>query len=119
MNATRVGQSEEEQYKQPKPYSFGYEIVDEEGNQQHRAEVADERGAVKGTYGYLDRNGFARQVNYVADQFGYRASISSNEPGVISHQPAAAVYSASDVQSEDVVPAGQPLAVRLSRSKQV
>ncbi|KAH9408828.1 hypothetical protein TYRP_011098 [Tyrophagus putrescentiae] len=92
---TAVSSSAEHQSDdhQPKPYSFGYEIADEEGNQQQRAEVGDAEGVVRGTYGILDRNGFARRVVYVADHNGFRVSVASNEPGTKSSAPSAAVFS--------------------------
>ena len=44
-----------------------------------------------GSYGLRDADGRMRVVNYVADALGYRASISTNEPGVDPKQdPAAA-----------------------------
>lgn len=121
MNGSRAVKEVE----QPKPYySFGYDIVDEEGNQQHRTEVSDGAGTVRGTYGFLDRNGYARQVAFIADNFGFRASVSSNEPNQKSHQPAAVVFSAGEEStSQEVVPTqeaiGQPLALRMSKRKSV
>lgn len=44
-----------------------------------------------GSYGLRDHDGRVRTVNYVADAHGYRAQISTNEPGVDPKQdPAAA-----------------------------
>ncbi|GFS44002.1 cuticle protein 10.9 [Trichonephila inaurata madagascariensis] len=37
-----------------RPYEFGYEFGDGLGMTQHRREVADGTGAVKGGYGYRD-----------------------------------------------------------------
>ena len=34
-----------------------------------------------GSYGYTDGHGIYRQVDYVADKNGFRASIKTNEPG--------------------------------------
>jgi len=39
-------------------------------------------GAVTGSYGLRDADGRVRTVNYIADAQGFRASISTNEPGV-------------------------------------
>ncbi|XP_035216067.1 fibrous sheath CABYR-binding protein-like [Stegodyphus dumicola] len=64
------------------PYEFGYEMNDGNGTDQHRQEIADETGAVKGSYGYKDPLGVYRLVNYFADQNGFRAFIQTNEPGV-------------------------------------
>ena len=76
----------------PKPYSFGYNTVDEYGTQLGRQEVADGNGNVRGSYSYRDPNGQFRQVQYVADQAGFRAEVDTNEHGVVSHRPADAVY---------------------------
>lgn len=119
--------------KQPKPYSFGYSIADDEGNQQQRAEVGDGDGVVRGTYGILDRHGYARQVVYVADDNGFRVSVASNEPGTKSSSPAAAVFSVGSDQhqlhphlsGEEVVlpppvaPEHQPIVLRLSKRARV
>ncbi|KFM76973.1 Cuticle protein 10.9, partial [Stegodyphus mimosarum] len=64
------------------PYEFGYDMSDGNGTDQHRQEIADETGAVKGSYGYKDPLGVYRLVNYFADQNGFRAFIQTNEPGV-------------------------------------
>ena len=81
------------------PYSFGYDFVDEHGNQQERVEVSDGAGTVRGSYGYLDTNGIGRRVNYVADHLGFRASVSSNEPGVKAGNSAAVLFSTPEHQS--------------------
>lgn len=41
-----------------------------------------------GSYGLRDADGRIRTVNYIADAAGFRATISSNEPGVESKSPA-------------------------------
>ncbi|XP_003747727.1 cuticle protein 14 [Galendromus occidentalis] len=80
------GGAYEEQYA-PQPYKFGYR-VNEEWGQQHREEQADGHGNVVGSYGFTDANGIYRQVNYVADKFGFRAQVKTNEPGTASSNPA-------------------------------
>lgn len=40
----------------PQPYDFGYNIQDEYGNNQFRQESADNRGVVKGSYGYMNNH---------------------------------------------------------------
>ncbi|OQR77362.1 cuticle protein 14-like, partial [Tropilaelaps mercedesae] len=76
----------EEQYA-PQPYKFGYR-VNEEWGQQHREEQADGHGNVVGSYGFTDAHGIYRQVNYIADKFGFRAQIKTNEPGTAPSAPA-------------------------------
>ena len=75
-----------------KPYSFGFNSVDEYGTQLGRQEVADGSGGVRGSYSYRDPAGQFRQVQYEADGNGFRANVDTNEAGVVSHKPADAVY---------------------------
>lgn len=53
------------------PYSFNYEANDEG---QHQRNEQGEHGQVQGSYSYIDPNGHLRQVNYVADEYGFRPS---------------------------------------------
>ncbi|CAM1291036.1 Uncharacterised protein g21 [Pycnogonum litorale] len=68
-------------YETSQPYRFGYRIDDGHGNTQHRNEVRDIRGVVRGSYGYRDANGVYRTVRYVADEYGTRMHVTTNEPG--------------------------------------
>nr|XP_042897375.1 cuticle protein 10.9-like [Parasteatoda tepidariorum]XP_042897376.1 cuticle protein 10.9-like [Parasteatoda tepidariorum] len=84
--------------KQPaqftKPFTYGYEFGDGLGMSQYRHESSDENGFVTGSYGYRDPYGVYRRVQYNAGVDGFRANILSNEPGLASHVPADAPYSA-------------------------
>lgn len=93
FNTFLVAKSVKEETIYPRsPYAFGYNVYDEQGTKVHRLESADEAGVVKGEYGYIDAQGISRLVSYVADHNGYRASVSSNEPGVQAHSPASTVF---------------------------
>ncbi|XP_049518668.1 adult-specific rigid cuticular protein 15.7 [Dermacentor silvarum] len=81
----------------PQPYSFGYDNVDEYGNQQFRSEQGDSNNAKTGSYGYRDANGLYRRVNYVADANGFRATVDTNEPGTAPGASADAVFNAAPV----------------------
>ncbi|KAH7965356.1 hypothetical protein HPB49_006274 [Dermacentor silvarum] len=81
----------------PQPYSFGYDNVDEYGNQQFRSEQGDSNNAKTGSYGYRDANGLYRRVNYVADGNGFRATVDTNEPGTAPGTSADAVFNAAPV----------------------
>ncbi|KAH7961082.1 hypothetical protein HPB52_001558 [Rhipicephalus sanguineus] len=81
----------------PKPYSFGYDNVDEFGNRQFRSEQGDSSNAKTGSYGYRDANGLYRRVNYVADAYGFRATVDTNEPGTAPGASADAVFNAAPV----------------------
>ncbi|XP_064455067.1 uncharacterized protein LOC135366325 [Ornithodoros turicata] len=76
----------------PQPYKFGYNTVDEYGNQQSRHEEADAYNNRVGSYSFTDAYGLSRRVDYVADAAGFRASVHTNEPGTAASAPAAAVY---------------------------
>ncbi|CAN7936897.1 unnamed protein product, partial [Ixodes hexagonus] len=76
----------------PTPYEFGYDVKDEYGNSQNRQESGDGSGTVKGSYGYTDTNGIYRQVSYIADANGFRATVKTNEPGVGPASPADAEF---------------------------
>lgn len=41
-----------------------------------------------GSYGFKDKNGIMREVEYVADKYGFRAIVKTNEPGMASNDPA-------------------------------
>ncbi|GIX72821.1 uncharacterized protein CEXT_167781 [Caerostris extrusa] len=78
--------------EQPRPYEFGYDFADGLGMSQHRREVADGTGVVKGAYGYQDPLGVYRNVEYTAGADGYKAVIRSNEPGTSNQAVGDAVY---------------------------
>ncbi|GIY28543.1 hypothetical protein CDAR_409481 [Caerostris darwini] len=73
--------------KEVEPYHFGYEISDQRGK-QHRYEHRERDGTVKGSYGFVDDKGVHREVHYVADEFGFRAQVVTNEKGTASDHPA-------------------------------
>ncbi|KAG0435860.1 hypothetical protein HPB47_018281 [Ixodes persulcatus] len=121
----------------PQPYSFGYDNTDEFGTRMTRQETGDEfnnkilvrclfvnvasqvvvehetrdvNNSEVGSYGCVDANGAARIVNYIADAFGYRASVQTNEPGTKTSEPAEApTYSSSvEVQAPVAMKAVHP-----------
>lgn len=66
----------------PSPYSFGYKVNDGYGNSNFQNEEGDDYGAKKGSYGYTDAYGIYRKVDYIADAYGFRAKVYTNEPGI-------------------------------------
>ncbi|KAL1436668.1 hypothetical protein MTO96_049562 [Rhipicephalus appendiculatus] len=68
-------------------YNFGYD-EDHTSGGSFRRETGNALGAKEGSYGLRDADGRVRVVNYVADELGFRASISSNEPGIMPSTPA-------------------------------
>ncbi|RWS06538.1 Cuticle protein 14-like isoform b, partial [Dinothrombium tinctorium] len=69
-------------------YNFGYDEEHATGG-SFRREKGDAHGNKVGSYGLRDIDGRLRVVNYVADHFGFRADIQTNEPGVEPKDPAA------------------------------
>lgn len=92
------------QKETPKPYQFAYEIKDEFGNENHRQESGNEQGAVQGNYGYTDAYGLFRQVEYTADDYGFKARIKTNEPGTDNQNPADVEVYADPVQTKYEAP---------------
>ncbi|KAG1650235.1 Cuticle protein 16.8 [Nymphon striatum] len=68
-------------YSEPTPFKFAYDIKDDYNGQQSRQESGDGYGNVQGSYGYTDGYGIYRQVEYTADDYGFKANIKTNEPG--------------------------------------
>lgn len=70
-------------------YSWGYQWTDEFGNQMFREEISDGQ-TVRGRYSYRESNGIIRIVEYISDENGFRTRIRTNEPGMVSSNPAGA-----------------------------
>lgn len=88
--------AQRDQDEAPKPYQFQYaEKIGGEGEVagsiSHSAN-ADASGKVEGRYSLEIEDGRRREVEYVADKDGFRASVKSNEPGFQADSPADAVY---------------------------
>lgn len=64
----------------PEPYSFSYKS-DSIGGLSTHSESGDGSGRVTGFYTIQEEDGRERRVDYVADENGYRASVSTNEIG--------------------------------------
>ncbi|RWS16360.1 Cuticle protein 16.8-like protein, partial [Dinothrombium tinctorium] len=89
-----------EPFYKPQPYSFGYNIDDGYGNNNFQNEEGDEHGGKRGSYGYTDAHGVYRKVDYIADNHGFRASISTNEPGTSGADPADVKMQAKDAPAK-------------------
>ncbi|GIX74598.1 hypothetical protein CDAR_365821 [Caerostris darwini] len=92
----------------PQPYKFGYSIKDQ-NSQQFRQEAGNGVGGVIGNYGFTDDRGIARQVNYVADDAGFRAQVLTNEPGTANQNPAAVQIISNAPYAGPVGPAVVPV----------
>jgi len=76
-------------------YAFGYDIVDEYGAANGRQEKGDAHGNKVGSYIIKDIDGRSRRVDYVADAYGFRATIGTNEPGTATSAVGDATYLSS------------------------
>jgi len=71
----------------PEPYSFAYTADTEDGASTQREESQTADGVVTGFYIIKGADGSERRVDYVADQNGYRATVTTNEAGTESGNP--------------------------------
>ncbi|KAL1425975.1 hypothetical protein MTO96_018683 [Rhipicephalus appendiculatus] len=88
----------------PQPYSFGYVSNDIEGSHGHE-ETGDGTGRVSGRYSLSLGDGRTRVVTYVADEFGYRADVVTNEPGTESRPAADTTFTSSALSGPDAAAA--------------
>ncbi|XP_018496261.1 cuticle protein 16.8-like [Galendromus occidentalis] len=88
-------------------FNFGYDI-DEGSSGSFRRESGNAQGVRQGSYGFREADGRVRVVNWIADSYGFRVSIRTNEPGVVASSPADASFNgAPHVYSKDTL--GVPL----------
>ncbi|XP_064488469.1 calphotin-like [Ornithodoros turicata] len=90
-------------------YNFGYNEAHTTGGSS-RQETGDAFGNKVGSYSLTDADGRVRVVKYVADAAGFRASVSTNEPGTAPSTPAAAGYNAPVVAPAPVAAYAAPVA---------
>ncbi|XP_064488468.1 fibroin heavy chain-like [Ornithodoros turicata] len=90
-------------------YNFGYNEAHTSGGSS-RQETGDAFGNKVGSYSLTDADGRVRVVKYVADAAGFRASVSTNEPGTAPSTPAAAGYNAPVVAPAPVTAYAAPVA---------
>lgn len=76
-------------------YEFGYDERHTSGG-SFRHERGDAYGRKYGSYGLTDADGRIRIVHYIADENGFRVSISTNEPGTAASAPAGASINIPD-----------------------
>ncbi|KFM81180.1 Cuticle protein 16.8, partial [Stegodyphus mimosarum] len=74
------------------PYEFAYKMNDGNGTSQHRQEIRNENGDIRGSYGYVDPLGIYRNVAYYTDTNGYHAKVESNEPGLSNKNSANTIF---------------------------
>lgn len=82
------------------PYSFEYSAEATNGMSARR-EVNDGQ-RVTGSYMLAGPDGINRIVHYVADKDGFRATITTNEPGTESQSPAATLLNSSQLPAEQI-----------------
>lgn len=74
-------------------YAFGYDEAHPSGGSFRKE--SGSHGVKVGSYGLRDADGRVRTVNYVADAAGFRATVSTNEPGTAPSLTGAASYNAA------------------------
>ncbi|KAL3222522.1 hypothetical protein MRX96_004979 [Rhipicephalus microplus] len=73
-------------------YQYGYDWTFPEGHGAFQRESGNAAGHKQGSYGLKYADGTVRIVSYIADEAGFRVSISTNEPGTLSSSPADALF---------------------------
>jgi hypothetical protein len=82
------------------PYSFSYE-ADATDGRSARSETSD-GSVVKGSYMLAGPDGIERVVHYIADKDGFRATITTNEPGTESQSPAGVLLNSSQLPASEI-----------------
>lgn len=88
----------------PTPYTFGYNSNDLDGSHGHE-ETGDGAGRVSGRYTLSVADGRTRVVTYVADEFGFRADVVTNEPGTESRPTGDTTFTSSALPGPDAAAA--------------
>ncbi|XP_015903870.1 cuticle protein 10.9-like [Parasteatoda tepidariorum] len=96
--------------EQHRPYEFSFSVRDDLGTKQHRQEIANSEGVVKGSYGYLDPEGVYRFVDYTADGDGYRArlrniKLAASSGASMSGKPIVLLTSGGKINASDYLSA--------------
>ncbi|KAK8786108.1 hypothetical protein V5799_007522 [Amblyomma americanum] len=73
-------------------YQYGYDWTFPGGEGAFQRESGDVEGRKHGSYGLKDTDGRVRIVSYIADEGGFRVSVSTNEPGTQPSSPADAIF---------------------------
>ncbi|XP_054932233.1 uncharacterized protein [Dermacentor andersoni] len=81
----------------PHPHNFGYDKLDEYGNRQFCSAQSGSKNTKTGLYGYRDENGLYGRVNYIADEYGFRATMHTNEPAATLEESADTVFNVAPV----------------------
>lgn len=90
-------------------YQFAYQEQHGTGGTA-RQESGDVYGRKQGSYSLGVIDGRQRTVNYVADEFGFRAQIETNEPGTAPQQPAdVAIHAAPQAVAHVAAPVAAPI----------
>lgn len=93
-------------------YAFGYDEQHHDAwgsGGSSRDEKGDSWGNKEGSYSLNVGDGRQRVVKYVADGAGFRASIKTNEPGIVASNPADANINTPHGQSYQAVSHASPV----------
>lgn len=98
----RPAERDDEPEPAPEPYNFEYTAETEDGASSTHQATQTAEGVVTGFYIIKDAAGNQRRVDYVADKDGYRATVTTNEIGTESKNPA-------DVEIQSSAPSASEL----------
>jgi len=93
--------TQQEEISAPSPYQFSYD-TQTDGSSSGRTESGDANGKVIGQYSIKGADGIQRIVSYTADSEGFRANISTNEPGTESQNPSFIVLQSSQLPAAEI-----------------
>jgi len=82
------------------PYSFSYTAEATDGLSA-RQETSD-GNVVRGSYMLEGPDGINRVVHYIADKDGFRATITTNEPGTESQSPSGVLFTSSQLPASEI-----------------
>lgn len=102
VNNVIPSNDEPEGEPKPEPYSFAYSADTEDGASSSREESQDANGVVTGFYTIQEADGRSRRVDYVADENGYRATVTTNEIGTANENPADVIMQSSAPSAADL-----------------
>lgn len=81
---------------------FFYSSANDDGSGTTRSETGDANGQITGFYIIKGLDGQDRRVDYVADENGFRAQVTTSEVGTVSHEPDSAVYNSNAPSIENL-----------------
>ncbi|OTF73300.1 cuticle protein viking-like protein, partial [Euroglyphus maynei] len=76
--------------------------ANDDGSGTTRSETGDANGQITGFYIIKGLDGQDRRVDYIADENGFRAQVTTSEMGTVSHEPDSAAYLSNAPSAESL-----------------